>query len=268
MAEPTVKRFTLPLAFPVLIDAPPQMKDAVEDVLAGKYESGFHGEDLAILDIGANVGSFSIWAYHRWPRSSILAYEPHPQTFEMLESNVRTLGSVECVNAAVFPSRSDTVEFFSRYPGDGEAGVAECMKMTFASMPEDKRFDVPVVQPKDLPCADIIKLDVEGAEADIVRNMDLSKVSLILLEFQNSATRVAIKAMLEDRFELVSQDEFPWENLLPGSGYRPDLMGDKYGHMHFIARDNCRLAFVPPEQVSRPPLATRLRRRLRALLRV
>lgn len=266
MAESSHKRHTLPLTVPVIIDAPLQMRGAVRDVLAGEYECGFHGEDLTVLDIGANVGSFTLWAHHRWPRSRIVAYEPHPQTFAMLTNNVRALDAVECVNAAVYPVDRSTIEFFSRYAGDGEAGVAECMRATFAPTEQGDIVEVPVVHPKDLRASDIVKLDVEGAEADILKHMDLSQASLVLLEYQNDANRAAIKALLDDSFELVSEDEFAWSDLLPGSGYRPSLKGDKFGHMFFCSRGTTKLTFRPRQRDPASTFADRLRRRLRALL--
>jgi methylase of polypeptide subunit release factors len=76
----------------------------VREVLAGEYESGHVGEQLRVLDIGANVGAFSIWAAHRWPGSTIQAYEPNPSTFALLQTNTRRYPMIRCHNAAVYPS--------------------------------------------------------------------------------------------------------------------------------------------------------------------
>jgi len=48
--------------------------------------------------------------------------------------------------------------------------------------------EVPVLHPRDLPDADIIKVDLEGTEGPIVAHMDparLERVSLILMEYQD-----------------------------------------------------------------------------------
>jgi hypothetical protein len=58
----------------------------MHEVFSGEY-GGYAGEDLRILAIGANMGAFSLWAAHRWPRSTIDAYEPNPGTFRLLEAN-------------------------------------------------------------------------------------------------------------------------------------------------------------------------------------
>lgn len=252
----------LHLTVPVLIEVPDQMRNAVRDVLAGEYECGFYGEDLTILDLGANVGSFSLWAHHRWPRSRIIAYEPHPQTFEMLKKNVAGLPNVECVNSAAYPTNRKTIDFFSRYPGDGESGIAESMRETFTPATTGEVFKVAVTHPKKLPAADIVKLDVEGAEAEILQHMELSGVSLILLEYQNDRNRAAIKARLAGAFELVSEDEAAWDLLIPGSTYRPDLAGEKWGHMFFVSRTNEKLTYVPTPPKKRRGFIYRALRRL------
>jgi FkbM family methyltransferase len=100
-------------------------------VLEGEYESGYVGEGLRVLDIGANAGAFSIWAAHRWPGSTIDAYEPSPSTFALLQENTRSYPMIRCHNLAVYPSAGDEVAFTSRYPGDGEAGIVESLADTF-----------------------------------------------------------------------------------------------------------------------------------------
>ena len=163
-------------AVPIAVEAPSPMCTAIETVLAGEYEAGLFGENLAILDIGANVGSFSIWANLRWPNSTIHAYEPNPQTFEMLRRNVAHLSNIQIHNSALWPTDKPTAPFFSRYAGDGEAGLTACAGRTFKTMPPEAVFPVSIIHPNMLPHADIIKVDVEGAEWEILRHLDVSTI--------------------------------------------------------------------------------------------
>jgi FkbM family methyltransferase len=52
-----------------------------------------------IVDIGAHVGSFTVWAARRSPRARMLAVEPNPGTFELLVRNVRENGLEDRVTA-------------------------------------------------------------------------------------------------------------------------------------------------------------------------
>src|SRR4051812_24496223 len=105
----------------VTLNMPEPMRGAVAQVLDGEYDAGYSGDGLTILDIGANVGSFAVWANMRWPGSPIHAYEPHPGTFDILEGNVRALRNVVCHRQAVFPGAAAEAPFHARYAGDGEA---------------------------------------------------------------------------------------------------------------------------------------------------
>ena len=219
---------------PVALEFPPEMGSAITEVLSVEYEPGYFGEQLTILDIGANVGSFALWANMRWPHSKIHAYEPCPETFQMLIENTRGLSNVRCQNFAVYPSHRAQEPFYREYPGDGEAGLADCMVKTFEVLPNDKICFVSVIKPSDLPNADIIKIDVEGAETDILKCMDLGEVSLILLEYQFLDNKTAIKETLKADFALEYEDAFEWRAILPNSKYRKDLEGDYYGRLFFV----------------------------------
>lgn len=54
-----------------------------------------------IIDIGANVGMFILYASIRNPNAKIFAYEPCVQTYKQLEKNTFYLSNVKCFNAAL-----------------------------------------------------------------------------------------------------------------------------------------------------------------------
>jgi hypothetical protein len=85
----------------------------VREVLAGEYESGYDGTGLHVLDIGTNVGAFSVWAAHRWPGSTVDAYEHNPATFTLLERNTRRYPMIRCHRAAVIPPPATRRSFCS-----------------------------------------------------------------------------------------------------------------------------------------------------------
>jgi FkbM family methyltransferase len=239
------------MTVPLLIETPEQMAGAIEDVLSGEYECGLFGEGLTIADIGANVGSFAIWATARWPGSKVTAFEPNPGTFAMLERNVRAYEGISAVNVAVYPTSESRIAFSARYPGDGEAGVAQSVEATFGRVPRKRQFEVPALHPREVPPSDIVKIDAEGSEAEIVRHLDLSSTSLILLEFQTDENRGSIKSLLSEDFDLILEEAFPWSPLLEGE-YNPSLAGNHYGHLFFKAKSGCKLQGPPTPTRSQP----------------
>ena len=66
-------------------------------------------------------------------------------------------------------------------------------------------------------------------------HLDLSRTSLVLLEYQNRKNRLQLEARLAADFELIDTVEHIWDPLLEQRCYRPDLAGDVYGRM-FAAR--------------------------------
>jgi FkbM family methyltransferase len=232
---------------PVALEFPDEMSGVVGSVLAGEYESGYFGRNLTILDVGANVGSFAIWANLRWPNSTIHAYEPHPSTFQMLIRNVGHYPNVACHRTAVFPSDKKEDLFFSRYPGDGEAGLVTHIDRFFDNVSIDKTVLVPLIHPKDLPRCDILKIDAEGAEAAILSNLGVTDISLILLEYHDLQSRRVIEDRLKTDFVLEYEDRYPWSDVLPRPHYRKELAGDYYGHLFFIGRRRSRLTRLEHE---------------------
>lgn len=218
---------------PVEMEYPDERSFSVRNVLDGEYESWYFGNNLTILDIGANVGSFAVWANLRWPNSLINAYEPHPETFKMLVRNVEGLTNIACHDVAVYPSEKNEL-FYSRYPGDGESGLVTYVCEKFETLHEDNIFEVPVLHPRDLPGCDVVKLDVEGAEGDILRNMDLQGVSVILLEYHNDKNRKSIKELLMRDFSLEYEDSCE---------YDPNLRckEDHYSRLFFANKHRNRL---------------------------
>ena len=240
----TLSRFTAQV--PLVLDCPEQMHAAVKYVLEGEYESHHDGFGLDILDIGANVGSFARWADLRWPGSTIRCYEPNPGTFAYLRRNTEGRANIRITNAAVYPGVGKREPFFARYDGDGEAGLVAYATDTFRAGAVTSSIEVDVIAPETLPSADIVKLDVEGAEAAILSHLDLSRTSLVLAEFQNANNRAAMQAVLARDFTVVLDEACPWDPILDYLDYRADLKGDVYGRMFYVRRGMTRLVHRPP----------------------
>ena len=220
---------------PMSLAVPEQMHWAIKDVLEGEYEAGYDGTGLDILDVGANVGSFALWATARWPGSNITSFEPHPGTFEFLKRNTHQRRDIKAVNAALFPGGLKTATFRSRFAGDGESGLQAYAHDTFNEDALVETYEVAVVDPASLPSPDIVKIDIEGGEGDVLDHIDLSMTSLVLLEYQNRKNKLQLAARLATDFELVSTLEYAWDPLLGQGCYRAELAGDVYGRM-FAAR--------------------------------
>jgi FkbM family methyltransferase len=115
-----------------------------------------------IVDIGAHVGTFTIWAALRSPQARCLAVEPNPNTFALLVENLRDNGlqdRVTAINAAAGPrSGTGSLELMQHSLGTrlARAGTGEVSVyvQTLASLLVDARMDR----------VDLLKVDCEGME--------------------------------------------------------------------------------------------------------
>lgn len=185
--------------------------------------------DAVILDVGANIGIFSLSYARLCSEGTVYAFEPHPGTFEILVGNIalnrdlrdrvrplnlglsNAAGSADIsIPTAKIHSRYDTAcrrlnsGLFSMH-GDGVEKVTCRFVDLDAFMP-------------DVPRLDLMKIDVEGSEYEVLegarRTIDRLR-PVITLEY-NDLTRT-----------LSRHDSRSFETFFRTRGYR--VFGLQYG---------------------------------------
>jgi FkbM family methyltransferase len=159
-----------------------------------------------VVDIGANIGLFSMWARHCFPQARLLAYEPNPRIYPCLERNVRSMG-VQTHKCGVADAA-------------GRATMQDASDSRLASTHRSADGEITLVSLTDVVAAaggtiDLLKLDCEGAEWDILRAVDaVDQVKSIHMEYHlvNGHT-------VEDLVAVTKQLGFEVRHLIPNSAW-------------------------------------------------
>ena len=133
----------------------------------------------AIHDIGANVGGFTHVIHEKYPKAIIYAFEPVAANFDALFTNVHEY-AVPIPRGIYYGATQSRVT--SR--GDSNIG-AFFLEQINAGEPRVFHNEVIELRPlEDYPTADLIKLDVEGAEENIIEHSTVLKTTpLIIVEW-------------------------------------------------------------------------------------
>ncbi len=136
--------------------------------------------DSIVVDVGAHIGSFSIMAARMVQK--VLAFEPEHTNYRMLKGNMELndLKNMSIFEMAV-SGRSGCQDIYT-YQGGSSADYSLYKR----GITNIKTGCIPTVSIEDiikgegLPRIDFLKLDCEGAEHDILRNMSLETAAKIV----------------------------------------------------------------------------------------
>jgi FkbM family methyltransferase len=159
-----------------------------------------------ILDIGSNIGSSILFFHEQFPNAQIYGFEPHPDTFRVLEKNVAGISSVKIFNYGLGAADAQlSVPFdnadFSRFMGNGEG--AEWSGPLSPTACQIKHAGV-AVQSLGLTNVDLIKIDCEGAEYDVLTSLPpdlLHRCKWIVGEMHDTSA-FPLLALLAPHFDL------------------------------------------------------------------
>lgn len=166
----------------------------IAEVLGGKGYRRYMNEPCSgtIVDIGANIGVATLDWVTRLARVHVQAYEPHPETYQVLSENIAENGVSPRVTAyqeavgrcgGAVKMRASAVSVNTTSYGTGWADDAG--EEFLAPMIS---FDEVVARCADGPI-ELVKIDAEGAEADILEGASaaaLARVQRFVLEYHDS----------------------------------------------------------------------------------
>lgn len=180
----------------------------------GLYATRGMGDRPIILDVGANIGMASLYFKTRYPDCELEAFEPDPRLADLFTRNLAAFGHDVRLHEAAASDR-DGVMKFKAHAGDG------------GRLSGDGGVDVPVRRLRDFldRKIDLLKLDIEGAELDVLNDCAdrLPNVSRLFVEYHSWADQPQRLA------ELLS--------LLQRAGFRVQVQTDHCATSPFLGPD-------------------------------
>jgi FkbM family methyltransferase len=151
-----------------------------------EYALPFDSSILSILDLGANTGMAALYFHRAFPNAQIVTVEPDPANFEILTRNLNGIPNVKPIRAAVW-THDGEIQLFD--PGIGAWGL-QVRENATSSTPS---VSVPAISLpsllREFPSGhlDLLKIDIEGAEKEILENADswMPSVTAVVIELHD-----------------------------------------------------------------------------------
>jgi FkbM family methyltransferase len=142
-----------------------------------------------ILDCGSNIGMSVLYFKKIYPDAIITAFEPDPLTFELLKKTIEAncFEGVTAVNKAV-AGKKGSAEFYSdtNRPGNLHMSLIKRRVENGSAYKVEKDRLSSYIKTK----VDFLKMDVEGAEAEVIVELDktksLEKINLMAMEIHHN----------------------------------------------------------------------------------
>jgi len=171
-----------------------------------------------VVDIGALIGAFTLWAHEQWPKAKIYAYEPDPDSFKILEKNIKRAKLQKKVKAFMIAvwGKQKSLKFhrFTDTPGSNSVVY---IKRPFSGKKQETINVQAVGISKiisDLGKIDFLKIDCEGGEYNILYSLPrskLTKIRNIVLEYHEFSKKS-------------KQNGLALSNFLRKSGYATQIL--------------------------------------------
>lgn len=180
-----------------------------------------------IVDIGAQIGWFTLAAAFIVPDVTVFCYEPLPENHELLEANLRLNGLSRChaFQMAVSDEVGEaTLTMAGRFGGESTGGTLLADRVgTPVAAPRTYRVRTTtldeIVRSNRIATCDLLKIDCEGAEHQILRatSMDtfarIKRIAVEVDELGRDASMATLKKLLSEKGYTVESGG-RWGNIL------------------------------------------------------
>lgn len=155
-------------------------------------------ERIHVVDVGANVGCFALYA-QRWAREvRVYSFEPNPQVLPLLQRNTAHLPNVQC-HAIGLSDRDGAATLYLHPRNTGQASMSG-HRGAIQAIPVKVRHAGAMLTELGIEHIDILKVDTEGSEVPIFHALAhfLPNVDVVMYEYHRHADRQVLADLLTD----------------------------------------------------------------------
>ncbi len=168
-----------------------------------------------VLDVGANEGAYSSTIANLIPSAKIYAFEPHPVTFQILDSSAKRFDYV-AINSACGDKRGKLKLYdYQSSEGSQHASLYQDV-IEGLHKSASKNWDVEVttidefVELNKIKSITLLKIDTEGNELSVLKGASKSIQNGIVdvIHFEFNSMNVVSKVFFKDIYDLLSNYSF------------------------------------------------------------
>ncbi|MCX6297399.1 MAG: FkbM family methyltransferase, partial [Bacteroidetes bacterium] len=180
----------------------------------------FKKAGLTVVDIGANVGFFSLFMFSKDKKAKIFSFEPMPMNFELLNKYKKENPGLNftVVNKAVSKEKTTiTLNYDSKDSFSTAASIFDSNSQADKIQVETTTLEA-ILSDNNLSNIDFLKLDCEGSEYGILYGASqavLNKISTISIEThlgkaENENLNSLSDYLKKNGFEINSKADIIW----------------------------------------------------------
>lgn len=173
-----------------------------------------------IIDCGSNIGLTVIYYKRLYPHAKIIAFEPDPFIFKILQKNIddRNLSDVKLINAAV--SDHDGNQKYYKNSSNKSSWGNSLKKNSWYNEVNSSYLIVRTFKLSKYirNRVDLLKMDIEGSETEVLAEIEskLSMVNNLDIEFHGSRKNLSNK--YEKIIEILKRNGYRYR-IVQGFGY-------------------------------------------------
>lgn len=188
-----------------------------------------------IFDIGANTGSYALLCQQINPHAQIFCFEPHPQTFSLLEKQVQNNKNIKIFNLAL-SNKSGKLALYDYQDKRNSRHATLCQDVIeTVTNQTSTNFEVSVSTVDDIITEhqikkiQLLKVDVEGHDLQVLQGAKYAIANDIVqaIQFEFTKNNSTAKVFMKDFFDLLAKDFLLYRllpyGLLPLNQYNPSI---------------------------------------------